>query len=573
MLNSVKTGLQRLGPNVARAGLGAGLMNRLLPLVVLAIGVTALVMMLVWRDQSAYKPVFGSREKVAAADMMAALDAEQIPYRVHPETGQVLVPEDVLGRVRMLLASKGVVAKLPAGLELMDRSDPLGVSQFVQDVRFRRGLEGELVLSILSLDAVESARVHLAIAKSSSFVVSDGAPSSASVVVGLKPGRSLAAEQIAAIVKLVSGSVAGLDAQRVNLVDQAGNLLSSRIDLSDGFDGSAQGDEAARRAKEDTLRNVAALLGPVLGEQNYKASVTAVVNNDRVEETLERYGEAPKVTNEAMREEQDVDPMALGVPGSLSNRPVPAAGAASGAEPGTARKNATTRQYAYDRSVTRIKRSRGKLSRLSVAVVLNNAAAPGGKGLWSPAEVAGIERLLRTGLGMDTERGDQLAVSAVAFPAAPKVAAPAWWEEHNRLLDIGSWLLTPLAFLFGYLLVARPLLRMLGQRLAPGTGARGGAAVLAGAAAAAGELPAAQAAAIPLGGPAAMAATLMAEPTHAAAAGPGMPVVPLLENYDLPPAGSPVDVMVEHLKTLAAKEPERVAEVVKQWMQKHGRSE
>ncbi|MCW7536518.1 flagellar basal-body MS-ring/collar protein FliF [Aquabacterium sp. A7-Y] len=564
MLNSVKTGLQRLGPQVVRGGLPAALLSRLLPLVLLAIGVTALVMMLVWRDQSAYKPVFGSREKVAVADMMAVLDAEQVSYRVHPETGQVLVPEEQLGRVRMLLAGKGVVAKLPAGLELMDRNDPLGVSQFVQDVRFRRGLEGELALSIMSLDAVETARVHLAMAKSSSFVVSDGAPSSASVVLTLKPGRSLAAEQIAAVVKLVSGSVAGLDAQRVSLVDQAGNLLSSRIDLSDGFDGSAQGDEAARRAKEETLRNVAALLGPMLGEANYKASVTAVVDNDRVEETLERFGEAPKVTNEAMREEQDVDPMALGVPGSLSNRPVPAGPAASGAEPGTARKNATTRQYAYDRSVTRIKRSRGKLSKLSVAVVLNNAAAPGGKGQWSAAEVAGIERLLRTGLGMDTERGDQIAVSAVAFPSAAALPQVAWWEQHDRWLDIGSWLLTPLAFLFGYLLIARPLLRSLQQRLTPRA-----AAMASGASAAAlgGETLASHPGVIPLGGPAAAGPAAVAT---AAMAAPGMPVVPLLENYDLPPAGSPVDVMVDHLKTLAAKEPERVAEVVKQWMQKHG---
>ena len=168
------------------------LLRNNLPLMLgLAVAVTAAVMMFMWQDQSSYKPVFGAREKVVAADMMTVLEAEQIPYRVHPDSGQVLVPSSQLGKVRMLLAAKGVTAQLPAGLELMDRNDPLGVSQFVQDVRFRRGLEGELAQSILAMDSITSARVHLAIAKTSSFVTGNADGNSASVVVAVKPGRSL----------------------------------------------------------------------------------------------------------------------------------------------------------------------------------------------------------------------------------------------------------------------------------------------------------------------------------------------------------------------------------------------
>src|SRR5476649_2800817 len=167
-------------------------------MLLLAIGITAMVLMYMWSNQSSYKPVFGAREKVSAPDMMTVLDADHIPYRLHPESGQVLVPNSMLGKVRMLLAAKGVTAQLPAGLELMDKNDPLGVSQFVQDVRFRRGLEGELAQSIMTLDAIAHARVHLSIAKSTSFISSDGDKSSASIVVALKPGRTLAPEQIAA---------------------------------------------------------------------------------------------------------------------------------------------------------------------------------------------------------------------------------------------------------------------------------------------------------------------------------------------------------------------------------------
>ncbi|WP_280954808.1 hypothetical protein [Paludibacterium denitrificans] len=116
----------------------------------------------------------------------------------------------------------------------MDKNDPLGVSQFVQDVRFRRGLEGELAQSIMTLDPIQSARVHLSIAKSSSFVSADGEKSTASVVLNLKPGQKLNKEQTAAIINMVAGSVASLDPQRVTVVDQAGNFLSSHVDLSDG---------------------------------------------------------------------------------------------------------------------------------------------------------------------------------------------------------------------------------------------------------------------------------------------------------------------------------------------------
>lgn len=568
----------RLG---AQPAIPPALLKNLVPIVVLAIGITAMVTMYAWRDQANYKPVFGAREKVAVTDMMATLDAEHIPYRLHPDSGQVLVPDAMLGKVRMLLASKGVTAQLPAGLELMDKNDPLGVSQFVQDVRFRRGLEGELAQSIMTMDAIASARVHLSIAKSTSFVASDGDKSSASIVVALKPGRTLAPEQIAAVINMVAGSVASLAPTRVSLVDQGGNLLSSHVDLTDGFDASAAGNEGAKRFQDEIRRNVTGLLGPVIGEDNFKLSVTAAVNNDRVDETLEKYGEAPKVTSEAMREEQERNRTVAGIPGSLSNRPpaaaVPAPADAAGAAPadgapkpsddGTARKNATTRQYAYDRSITQIKRSRGRLEKLSVAVVLNSAAAPNPKTGWTPAELGNIEKMLSSGLGINAQRGDSLSLTALAFPAKPPVAQ--WWEERDTVVDFSSWLLYALGAVLGYFLILRPLLRLLTTRLAPPALKQlDPALALGGSSAAAGAngLAAAGAPALGVNG-----SPLALE--GEAAAGNTMPVVPLLENYDLPPPGSAVDVMVDHLKVLAEKEPERVAEVVKQWMQKNGRTQ
>jgi flagellar M-ring protein FliF len=452
----------------------------------------------------------------------------------------------------MLLASKGVVAQLPAGLELMDRTDPLGVSQFVQDVRFRRGLEGELAQSIMTIDAVDTARVHIAIAKSSSFVINTAEPSSASVVLGLKPGRQLSNEQIAAIVKMVASSTTGLDPARVTLVDQAGNLLSARVDLSEGFE-ATQVSDAAGHYRDETLRSAQNLLAPIVGSDNFKLSVTADVDNDKVQETHEQYGDTPKVTNETTRAEQDTQPMALGVPGSLSNRPVDIGAEAEGTNTeSSTQRNAATRQFAYDRSVTQIQRSRGRLKKLSVAVVLNNAAAPSGNA-WSEAELANIDKILRSGLGIDTTRGDSLVVSSLGFPKP--TPTPVWWQQPDRMIDMGVYVAYALAALFAYLLIARPLLRMAKQRL---------------------ELPAPtvqqiEATPVPAAanaGAAAAAALPASNPSKGR-----IPVGPLLEDYDLPPPGSPVDVMVDHLRALAAKEPERVAEVVKQWVQKNVRRE
>jgi flagellar M-ring protein FliF len=552
VISTFKSAFARLRPAGAGAGMPAvppALLKTLYPLLLLAIGVTAVVLMFAWSDQSGYKPVFGAREKIAVADMMTVLDAEHIAYRLHPDSGQVLVPQAMLGRVRMLLAAKGVTAQLPAGLELMDRNDPLGVSQFVQDVRFRRGLEGELAQSILTLDAIAHARVHLSIAKSTSFVSSDGEKSSASVVIATKPGRTLAPEQIAAVINMVAGSVASLSPQRVSLVDQAGTLLSAHVDLADGFDASSSND-SVKNIQDAVRRNVQELLGPSVGEANFKLSVTAQVDNDRVDETVEKYGEAPKVTSEATREEQDRNRTAMGVPGTLSNRPPqPApepAKPGEKADDGANRKNASTRQYAYDRSITQTKRSRGRLQKLSVAVVLNSAAAPAKTG-WTAEQLANIERILKSGIGIDSARGDNLAVSVLPFPAKPP--AEEWYQQRDNVVDGVTWLGYAAAVLLAFFMVVRPLMRLASVRLAPP------------------RLPELAAAA---GTADATAAVAGVPALPAAEPAPG---VPLLKNYEIPPADSAVDVMVEHLKVLAGKEPERVAEVVKQWMQKNGRTD
>lgn len=517
-------------------------LTRLLPLVMFAIALTALATLYMRYDQANYKPLFGAREPVQFDDVVSVLDADGIGYRIHPDTGQVLVSNGDLARARMILAARGVTAKPAPGLDQVDRDDPLGTSQFVQDVRFRRGLEAELAQSIATLDPVERARVHLSIAKSSSFVMMDGEKSAASVVLTLKPGRRLSKEQIAAVINLVAGSVPNLAPAQVAIVDQHGAFLSARVDL----DGDLFGDDAAARIRDEVARNVHSLLAPSLGSGSFRVSVTAVVNNDRVEETREQYGTEPKVLNEATRDEQNRDRVALGVPGSLSNRPVDVPAASGAAADGGTRRNATTRQFAYDRSIRQIKRGRGQLEKLSVAVVLDNAASPTKGKPWSADQLGRIDGILRGGLGIDAARGDQLIVSSLDFAKAPP--EQPWWQRADTL-EQGGWYLTyGLAALFGYLVIARPLLRMMQQWVQHTYGGPAGATATP-------PPPHDEHAAVPGQG------------SEGAGPGRGMP---LLGDIELPPAGSGLEVLIDYLHTLSEKEPERVAEVVKQWIRNDG---
>lgn len=538
-----------------------------LPLLLTAAIVTALVVMLLWQSSSNFRPLYGARENVVVADVVSALEAEGLRYRLHPESGQVLVAEDDLARARMLLAAKGVSAKLPEGLELMDQNDPLGVSQFVQDVRFRRGLEGELARSIATLDAVQSARVHLSIARSSSFVVNTGDKSTASVVLQLKPGQTLKREQIAAIIHMVASSVAGLDPQRVSLTDQAGNFLSARLDLSEGFDPVSH-EEHAGQLSEELRRNAQELLTAAVGAGHFRVTVAADLSTDRTEETYEQYSGDPRILNEATREENDRNGgVALGVPGSLSNRPINVNEDDKSAKDKDANGNfraAVSRNYAYDRSVVQVKRGKGRINRLSVAVVLDDSIAPGDAEAWQAADLERIEKLLRVGMGVDATRGDQLAVSSMKFREPPPL--PEWWEDPAHWYE---WVVTALwaiAAIVVLVLLSRLVRGVLRAANAMPSTAQP-AAKMAGA-----TEPASAAETVQPAGAASAVPGVAQQPAAAAGNGEGMAkmsMVPLLENVDLPPPGSQVDVMVEHLRSLAAKEPERVAEVVKQWVQKH----
>lgn len=520
------------------------------------------VVFYLWRDQGSFRPLYGSGEAYPAAEVMQVLDGDAIIYRLHPQSGQVLVREDQLGRARMLLAAKGVQVKVPAGYELFDKDEPLGTSQFVQDVRLKRSLEGELARTVMALKGVEGARVHLALQESSSFVVGKREPGKASVMLQLAPGYKLAPEQVSAIVNLVAGSVPQLDAGNVQVVDQYGALLSRGIDT---LGGPVQNWQVVDDYQNKAVANAEAVLAPVLGGGNYRISVSADIDFSQKEETFQSYGDTPRLRNEVLRDESVLDQLALGVPGALANRPPqpapepPADQAQAGAQAEPANPAATSlrkesnRQLDYDQSVTHVKHAPFSLRQQSIAVVLNAAVAP--EGGWTPEARAELEAMVKSAVGFNQARGDLLTLSVFPFTDAGIGSAGdellPWWENAkvHDLAKLGVFALISLLLL---LMVVRPAVRSLSQRSQSGAPvAVEGDEQLALHAERAAERLLARV------GDDAPGATVLGE------------LSPLSE-IRLPAPGSGLELQIEHLQMLAKNDPERVSEVIKQWI---GRNE
>ncbi len=546
MLNKIKAKIPALpqGINKNMVMIGAA-----------AVVLTGAIVISLWRSNQGYVALFGSQENIPVSQVVEVLGAENIAYRINPDNGQLLIDENNLPKARMALAAKGISAVMPSGYELMDKEEMLGSSQFIQNVRYKRSLEGELAQSIMGLDPVEHARVHLGLMESSSFVMSNKPDSSASVVVRLRYGKELNDQQVGAIVQLVAGSIPGMKVANVRVVDQNGALLSEGFQAGNSnIAGIRQGNDVINRLKADTEKNIANLLSSVVGTSNYRISVVPQVDMSSVEETQERLGGDPRISNESVNQENTTNELAMGVPGSLSNRPAPPAPAA-GAAPTDANnnqqalstRNQAQRNYAYDRDVRHIRHPGYKLEKMTVAIVLNKAAPALAE--WTPTQVTGLTKLIEDAAGISRDRGDSLTLDMMAFTAPADIDMPVmtWWQDPSiqRWGEMGGiGFLALLAVLFG----VRPVARRFSQVREPVT-----------VDAIADEMPDNK---------------LLEKDMVTTDEGltQGLPnAIAFQEDNNLPPQSSGLETKVEYMQMLAQRETERVAEVLKQWINSNER--
>lgn len=545
-------------------------------LVGLAASVAIGFAVVLWSQQPDYRPLYGSLAGMDTKQVMDTLASADIPYHVEPNSGALLVKADDLSRARLKLAAAGVApSDGTVGFELLDKEQGLGTSQFMETTRYRRGLEGELARTVSSLNNVKAARVHLAIPKSSVFVRDERKPS-ASVLVELYPGRSLEAGQVMAIVNLVATSVPELDKSQVTVVDQRGNLLSEQLQDTALTMAGKQFDYS-RRMEGMLTQRVHNILQPVLGNDRYKAEVSADLDFSAVESTSEQFNpDQPALRSEqAVNEQRASSQGPQGVPGALSNQPpgpasAPqttggAAGAAAAIQPGqplvdangqqimdpatgqpmlapypSDKREQTTKNFELDRSISHTRQQQGRLTRLSVAVVVDDQVKVDANGEttrapWGAEDLARFTRLVQDAVGFDASRGDSVTVINVPFAAdrGEEIAdiafyqQPWFWDIVKQVLGV----LFILVLVFG---VLRPVLNNItggGKQAAADSDMELGGMI-----GLDGELANDR---VSLGGPSSI---LLPSPT---------------EGYE---------AQLNAIKGLVAEDPGRVAQVVKEWI-------
>ncbi|MCB1625357.1 MAG: flagellar M-ring protein FliF, partial [Pseudomonadales bacterium] len=373
----------------------------ILLLIGVALAVAAGVGITLWSVGPTYSVLHSGLAPEDAVQVTQALDAAQIPYRLEDATGTVSVPAAQLSAARLKLAGDGLPG-LSSGFDSMSKEPGFGVSQFMENARYQHAIEIELARTIASVQYVQSARVHLAVPRQSSFV-RDRRPGTASVFLQLKAGRRLESGQVAAIVNLVASSIPELDPSMVTVVDQQGRLLSARQGNSD----EALRDrmlEYARGIEESYTQRIEELIKPLVGADGVRAQVVAQVDMSTTEEAREQYNPERQVLRSEQSSEQasrnGANGNAGGVPGALTNQPPqPGVALPPGATPAVAQSGASgaaktapdgaaeavttvigpdstskqaTRNYEIDRTMAYTRQPAGRITRLTVAVLVDN---------------------------------------------------------------------------------------------------------------------------------------------------------------------------------------------------------
>lgn len=422
---------------------------------------------------------------LSAADASAAverLDQANIPYELRDGGSAIYVPRTRVDEARVRVARDGAIGFGSVGYEIFDRSDSLGATSFVQNMNAKRALEGELARTIQSLEAVQSARVHLVLPERRLFERERQQPSASVIVASRGP---LNAEQINVIRNLVASSVNGLAPTAVTLADQTGRLLAG---ASDETAAAAVFDERRQAFEERLRQRIMDIVEGVAGPGAVRVQVSADLDRQSITESSEIYDPDGRVirsreTSEDMSREQDRS--RTGRVSASENLPGQEAEAANGAPANESSRRNDTVNYEISRTTRTQVREAGAVQRLSVAVAVDGLLEPGADGAlaWSPRpaeEMQRIEALVRSAMGFNAERGDSVEVSNVRFSRLDPMlgeTAPSGFsfnrDDIMRAAEIAVMFVTAILVIF---LVARPLARGAAAP-APAAAAAGGGAV------------------------------------------------------------------------------------------------
>jgi flagellar M-ring protein FliF len=367
-----------------------------------------------WNYEHGFAPAFSGMSAEDAGAVTAHLRESNTEYRLADGGSTILVRAESVPEVRLQLAAAGLPQTGRLGFELFDQAN-FGASEFTEQVNYHRAMEGELERSVMSLREVERARVHISMAKDSLYLESRQA-AKASILIQLRRGAQLSAQNIAAIVQLAASAVPGLQANQVTLLDTAGNLLNRA--RPSGLESAGEASEAVleyrKGIERDIQAKVAQTLEPLLGADHFRVGVSIDIDLTSAELSEETF-DPDKSVMVSSQTTQDL-------PGTASNLPRATASQASAAASVTnyGRRTENT-TYQTSRVVKHTKLGQGALKKVSLSILVDHdlrydqgqpvVETP------KPEKLQTIRTLVSAAVGIDINRGDQLVVEAFPFEA------------------------------------------------------------------------------------------------------------------------------------------------------------
>ena len=341
----------------------------------------------------------------------------------------------------MALAAAGLPKTGRIGFELFDKSN-FGATEFVEHINYKRALEGELERSVMSLAEVEQARVHLTLPKESVFL-DQQQPAKASVMVKLRPGSPMSAQNVLAVTNLVASAVEGLNPDAVSLVDMDGTLLSrpKKAGDADGAEATSESLEVRQQIEKNLVSKISATLEPLLGAEISAPGASVdydITSAEQQEETLDP--DHSVMVSSQKTEDLSERPSACGIPGTASNLPQSPAAAAAKSSSGVSRRTENV-TYQTSRVVRHTKIPQGVIKRMSLAVLVDQAVTWEGDGAArhrvlvppAPETLKTIKDLVAGITGFNAERGDQLIVETLPFETSLNSEPPRYGSPLLRL--------------------------------------------------------------------------------------------------------------------------------------------
>jgi flagellar M-ring protein FliF len=399
----------------------------------------------IWAGQESKGVLAANVSPSEASSIVAQLDKMQVPYELSGDQRTILVPESKVGSLRLKFAGDGMLTGDKLGFEKLENAG-LGTTDFSQKVIYRRAVEAQLAKTIMSLQQVAEATVHITPSNDSPFLT-DKEDAKASVLLKLRGSRILPDENTQAIVNLVAASVEGLKPDQVVIIDQYSRILSRTG--RDPMVGASDAQKKVAREEEDYMvRRVTELLEPVVGIGKVRATAHVDLDFDKVKINEEKFDPQGQVERSVQQKDEKVQKRdaGAGIPGTASNV-APATGGASANVTESTEKKETTTNYEITKTVRAIDQATGSVKRMTLAVIVDNISAwekdPKGEPVQkftprSPDELKKIRDQVAAAVGIQPKRGDELTVENMAFATLqvnPKEEADAkkqFWVDLVR---------------------------------------------------------------------------------------------------------------------------------------------